>query len=443
MSLSLSLTLLFLALSFIFLAIIVIIKKDRELFKKQFEVEQLNGRLKEFEDLKKENLELRDSRTALVASIEEERRHFNDKIEFVEKAKRDLGDLFKNLSSEVFQANSKRFIELAEQNFIKHSELSNMAMDKRKLEIGGLLQPITDSLKSFDSKVSQLEIARISAYSGILEQFKIQQENIAKLNLETNSLVKALHSSSTRGSWGEIQLKRVVELAGMLPYCDFIEQEYSDRNGSRSRPDMVIKLPNHKNVVVDAKAPLKAYLEALDISDEAQKKLKFKEHAKQVRLHIQTLSNKAYWEQFQPTPEFVIIFLPGESYFSTAVENDPSLLEYGVDKNVILSTPSSLIALLKAVAYGWKQEKLALNAIEVRDLGQNLYDRVLTLTKYFVDLRKGIESSVFAYNKAVGAIENRVLVTARRFRDLGAASGDDIVQLESVESGLKELSKLE
>ncbi len=292
-----------------------------------------------------------------------------------------------------------------------------------------LAAPIRESLLQVDGKLGELEKSRLGAYSALQEQLKaLVETHLPQLRNETANLVKALRQPVVRGRWGEMQLRRVVEMAGMVEHCDFFEQTSLEGEEGRIRPDLIVRLPGGKRIVVDAKAPVAAYLEAAEASDEPTRMARLADHARQVRDHIASLSRKAYWEQFAPTPEFVVLFLPGEMFFSAALQQDPGLLDYGVGKRVIPATPTTLIALLQAVAYGWQQEALAENAREISELGRTLYKRISTLADHWAGVGKGIEQAIKSYNKATATLESRVLVTARRFAALQAAPEGEIIE---------------
>jgi DNA recombination protein RmuC len=359
-------------------------------------------------------------------SIEKELATTQQKLSHAATADDRLKDTFQSLATTALTQNNQLFLDLAATTFQKFEQSSQQTVRHGHEIMTQMMTPLQKSLEVVDHKISELEKSRIAAYHGLTQHVSSLVESQKELRQETTNLSRALRNSGSRGRWGEIQLRRVVEMAGMIDHCDFFEQTSTSQDGQQKRPDLIVRLPANKTIVVDAKTPLSAYLEAIETTDEPTRQTKLTDHATQVRRHITSLSQKSYWDQFQPSPEFVILFIPSEAIFSAALERSPDLIEFGVEQKVILATPTTLIALLRAVAFGWRQEAMNDSAQKIADLGRQLHQRMGDVLSHIGDIGKGLNNATKAYNSAIGSIDRRMMVTARKFEELGVAGSDKI-----------------
>ncbi len=397
-------------------------------------------------DLEEENAsrlrdlsELRSKEARLSATL----KAYEEKIEFLKEMEERLRETFESLSNRALRLSREDFLKTATATLEKFHQKATGELEKRRQAVGELVKPIQDLLLKYEREILEMEKARREAYGGLKEQVQALLVTQQRLETETGNLVRALRAPHVKGRWGEITLKRVAELAGMVEHCDFYEQESRQTEEGRLRPDMIVRLPGGKQIVVDAKVPLKAYLEAMESPEESLREARLKEHARQVQAHIANLANKAYWDQFSPTPEFVVLFIPGENFFSAALEQDPNLIEEGVRKGVILATPTTLISLLKAVSYGWRQEKMAQSARAISELGKTLYERIITFSGHLNDLGKHLGQSVQSFNRAIGSLESRVLPATRKFNELGISPKGRLEEIKRVEELPRSLQGVE
>jgi DNA recombination protein RmuC len=348
------------------------------------------------------------------------------------RARGTLSDTFRALSADALHRNNQAFLQLATATLERFQLGARAELAERERAVDALVQPLRASLQRVDGVLGEMEKSRIAAYAALSEQLRgLVETQLPMLRGQTAALVQALRQPAVRGRWGEIQLRRVVEMAGMLEHCDFLEQPTRSSEERVLRPDLVVRLPGGKHLVIDAKAPLAAYLDANEAPDEETRASRLRAHAQQVREHMVALGRKAYWEQFSPSPEFVVMFLPGEMFFSAALQQDPALIEFGVNEKVLVATPTTLIALLRAAAYGWRQESLTANAEQVAQLGKELFTRIGVLARHWSEVGERLGKAVDAYNRSVVTLESRVLVSARRFRDLQAAAPDGQIDAQA------------
>lgn len=381
-----------------------------------------------------EGASVREELARVTAELTHQRQIVPQQLSLLSQAQDQLRDSFQALAGAALKTSNDEFLKLAQERLSTAERSATTEMSRKQQAFDDLVSPIRDVLQQVDKKLGEVEKNRVETGAEISALLEAIGRSQTQLRTETTNLVRALRTPTVRGRWGEMQLRRVVEMAGMLEYCDFDEQTTTSNENGRIRPDLLVRLPGGRTVVIDAKAPLEAYLDAQEATDEPTRERKLADHSRQVRDHMTKLGAKNYWEQFQPSPEFVVMFLPGEAVFQAALQQDAHLIEFGVGTQVFPASPLTLIALLRAVAHGWRQERLTRNAEQVSRLGKELYDRVRYLTDRMETLRSRLDGTVRAFNETVATYEGRVLVTARRFRDLGAATGEELGVVNEVDT---------
>lgn len=370
----------------------------------------------------------------LSMQLELEKERYLEKIEAIEDSRQQLEQSFSVLSQQALQSNNENFLLLAKEKLSQYQIQAEANLEKKEKAIETLLEPINKALKQTESQIHAIEKERKESFGSLSQHLKLINETQTSLRLETQNLVQALRRPEVRGQWGELTLKRIAELAGMVNHCDFYEQQQSEIGDSRMRPDMIVRMPDQRELIVDAKTPLDAYLNATQTNDENIRANALIKHARNVRERMRELSSKAYWNQFQHSPDFVVLFIPGEQFLSAALEQDPQLLEDALKNKVILSTPTSIIALLRAVAFGWRQLAVAENAEKIRELGEDLYNRLATFAEHLQRLGKHLDASVEQFNKATGSLDRQVLSGARKFIELGIEQKKSIPDIKMVEN---------
>jgi len=387
-----------------------------------------------------ENSALLESKAALEATLASERRNSQEKLQLLTQAGEEMRAQFKALAASALESNNTNFLQLAKATLERQQAEAKGELEKREKAVETLVKPLADSLKQVDEQVRELEQKRAHAYGTLSNQVESMLKTQQALQAETGNLVKALREPQARGRWGEVQLRRVIEMAGMTEHCDFDEQVTVIGEDRRIRPDVVVKLPGEKQVVIDSKAPIVAYLAALEATDDGARSACLADHARQVKAHIDNLGAKRYWQQFDATPEFVVLFLPGEVFFRAAMDADPELIEYGVAQKVILASPTTLIALLKAVAYGWNQKNLAESARKISEAGKTLYERLCSMTRHFEDMGAKLDGAMNSYNAAIGSMQKRVFPVARKFPELDKSlEPEELPDLEPLEKTARQL----
>jgi len=386
----------------------------------------------------RKNSRLHNLNTELKTKLELELRNHQEKLTAFEQARQQLSDSFSALSNQALKHNNETFLKLAQENLKQFQTKASGDLEQREKAIENLVKPIRDALDKTDKQIQNIEKERKESYGALNTHLESMARSQQNLQDQTQQLVNALRRPEVRGQWGELTLKRLAELAGMVEYCDFYEQQHVETDEGRLRPDMIVKMPDQREIVVDVKTPLDAYLSAIEATDDESRKTHLNRHAKNVRQRVSELSQKSYWAQFKDAPNFVVLFIPGDQFLSTALDYDKNLLEDALRQQVILATPTSFVALLRAVAYGWRQEQLAKNAEVIRKVGEDLYSRLNSFSEHLQKLGRSLEGSLKSYNRAVGSFDSRVLPGARKFTELGISTGKELDQPQQIETAVKQ-----
>lgn len=377
-----------------------------------------------------------------LAAGEVEIARLQTQIEALTEGRKQLSDAFGTVANDVLKHNSETFLRLAKENLGTHQAEARAELEKRQQAIGELVKPINEALKKTEQQIQEIEKERRLAFGSLSEHLRQVAETQQTLHAETHNLVSALRRPEVRGQWGEMSLRRLAELAGMIDHCDFYEQESRDGDGGRVRPDMIVRMPDKRELIIDAKTPLDAYLSAISAANDEERKRFLRHHASKVRERMRELASKAYWEQFKHSPDFVVLYIPGEQFLSAALEHDPALLEDAFSNKVILATPTSVIALLRAVAFGWRQQAVAENAEQIRELGEDIYKRLAVFGGHLNKLGNSLGQSVRHFNSAVGSLDRQVLPAARRFPEMGVNTKKEIEDLNSIDETTRAIESL-
>jgi DNA recombination protein RmuC len=376
---------------------------------------------------------LREDNVRLGSQLEAQREAMEEKVRTFEQARQQFESTFKSLASDVLKSSSSEFLKLAETRFKTLHTRASGDLEQREKAVENMVKPIREALEKTDQHIRRMDKEREAAFGSLTQHLKFMATAQEQLQGETRNLVKALRRPEVRGQWGEMTLKRLAELAGMVEHCDFDQQCSVDTDSGKQRPDMIVRMPGGREIIVDAKAPMDAYLGAVEAADDTSRALEIQRHARNLRDRVRELSSKSYWQQFPQSPDFVVLFIPGDQFLSAALETDARLLEDAMADKVVLATPSSLVALLRAVAYGWRQESLAENAEHIRTVGEELYERLSTFAEHLGKLGSHLRRSVDSYNSAVGSFDSRVLPGARKFSEMGIRRKKDLPEPEPVE----------